>query len=69
MPTDIGTFQPGEEKETSSTVIQFGSVPQQLFVYAKMRNSDRYSSLQNEIGSTDTFAMITRITFGYDNQS
>ena len=49
-PTDIGMFQPGEERETSSTVIQFGSVPQQLFYYAKMRNSDRYSSLQNEIG-------------------
>ena len=52
-PSDIGLFQPGEERETSSTVIQFGSVPQQLFVFAKMRNSERYSSIENEIGSTD----------------
>ena len=34
-PTSIGMFAPGEERETSSTVIQFGSVPQQLFIFAK----------------------------------
>ena len=62
-------FQPGEEKETSSTVIQFGSVPQQLFIFAKMRNSDRYSSLANEIGTTDTFAQISQIIINYDNQA
>jgi hypothetical protein len=68
-PTDIGVFKPGEEKQTSSTVIQFGSVPQQLFIFAKMSNSDRYSNLQNEIGSTDTFAQISNITVNYDNQA
>ena len=68
-PTDIGMFAPGEERETSSTVIQFGSVPQQLFVYAKMRNGDRYSNLQNEIGSTDTFAQISQLVINYDNQA
>ena len=68
-PTDIGLFQPGEERETSSSVIQFGSVPQQLFVFANMRNSERYSSIENEIGSTDTFGQISQIVINYDNQA
>jgi hypothetical protein len=69
IPTDVGMFQPGEVRETDSTVVQFGSVPQQLFVYAKMRNADRYSNLQNEIGSTDTFAAIEQLVINYDNQA
>ena len=68
-PTDIGVFQPGEERETASTVIQFGSVPQQLFVFAKMINSERYNSIHNEIGSTETFAQISQIVINYDNQA
>ena len=49
IATDIGMFQPGEEKETSSTVVQFGSVPQQLYIYAKMKTSHRYSNLQKKL--------------------
>ena len=34
-----------------------------------MRNSERYSRIQNEIGSRDTFAQISQIVINYDNQA
>jgi len=69
ISTSLGTIASGQEITTSSQVVQLHSVPQQLFVYAKMSNSSRYSSLQNIIGSTDTFAQISNVSITYDNKT
>ena len=64
---NLGVFQPGEERSTDTISFTVQTVPQQLFLYAKESRTSINSSLHSQIGTTDTFALISHITLFYDN--
>ncbi len=65
-PTDYGaSVAPNASVQMNSNNIQLSSIPRRLYIYARMRNQDLYSSPTN----TDTFFQINNINIQFQNKT
>ena len=65
FPTDIGAIAPCAALQVVSNNVQLSSIPRRIYVYARQRNQDLYSSPTN----TDSFMRIDGANIQYMNQT
>lgn len=64
-PTDQAALAAGASAQMVSNNIQLNSIPRRLYIYARMRNQDLFSSPEN----TDTFLSIENISIQFQNKN
>ncbi len=64
-PTDQAPLAAGASATFISNNIQLNSIPRRMYIFARMRNQDLYSSAEN----TDTFLSIENISIQFQNKN
>ena len=67
--TSVASLAPGATATVASNVIQFGSVPQKIYIYCQRSWSDIYSTTAKTIGAADGFTQITSLSCMFNNIS
>lgn len=61
------SIAPGVTTTIPSNVIQFATVPEYIYLFARRSDNDILSTLAKTINSTDTFGTISKITIQWNN--
>lgn len=65
----VASLAPNASATVQSNVMQFQSIPNKIYIFARRSDSDIYGTLAKTIGTTDTFCNINSISINFNNVS